>query len=69
LADDALRPRLLKRLKDARRKLPRDFSFGTGLTVPSGLKRGMLPEGMENLYVWRKIKGLSMKTGIRRRCR
>ncbi len=40
LADDALRQRLLKRLKDARRKLPRDFSFGGELTGRSGLKAG-----------------------------
>lgn len=46
LAGDAMRPRLLKRLKEARRKLPRDFSFGGGAIGQSGLKREMPPEGI-----------------------
>ena len=40
LAGDTMRPRLLKRLKEARRKLPRDFAFGDGLSGQSGVKEG-----------------------------
>ena len=40
LADDAMRPSLLKRLKDARRKLPREFSFSIGVNGAPKLKEG-----------------------------
>jgi AcrR family transcriptional regulator len=40
LAGDAMRPGLLKRLKDARRKLPREFSFSIGVNGVPKLKEG-----------------------------
>ena len=40
LAGDKMRPGLLKRLKDARRRLPREFSFSLGVDGVPKLKEG-----------------------------